>query len=295
MVEQDDRITVRAVDGYSLGATVFKPGVFDGSVAIISAAMAVASRFYGKYARHLAEQGYIALTYDYRGIGDSGPADLRGFQARMRDWAELDMAGVIDWAAEHYRPDRIILVGHSIGGQAAGLIHNSDKVDAMVTVSAQSGYWGFQPGREKYRAWLYVYLAFPLLCRLYGYLPWSRLVPGEDMPRDAGLEWARWARSPDYIFGDKTLDSLRNFPRFTAPILAYSFEDDVWGTRASVDDMMARYTATQVERRHRSPDDVGGNKIGHVGFFLPTSKRLWEEVDSWLQDIAIGSSSGFQK
>jgi predicted alpha/beta hydrolase len=46
---------------------------------------------------------------------------------------------------------------------------------------------------------------------------------------------------------------------------------------------MARYSAAKVERRHRTPDDVGGSKIGHLGFFMPSSKPLWQEVDSWLE------------
>ena len=285
MSEIGGTITIPAADGFSLSGTVFEPQHRLNSVAIINAAMAVPRRFYKIYARHLAEQGHRVFTYDYRGIGDSRPADLKGFPARMRDWAELDMAGMIDWAAKQYQPSEIVLIGHSIGGQAAGLLDNSDKVTSMVTVSAQSGYWGLQPGKEKYRALLYDYFVFPVLSRLYGYLPWSLFASGEDMPKDAALEWAGWSRSPDYIFGDKTLDSLRNFPRFTAPILAYSFEDDVWGSRRSVDNMMARYTATTVERRHRTPEDVGGNKIGHLGFFLPSSKPLWQEVDAWLEQI----------
>lgn len=284
VIESGKDITISALDGFSLAATVFEPSRTSGSAAIINAAMAVPRRFYKRYARHLAQQGYQVVTYDYRGIGDSRPDSLKGFQARMRDWAELDMAAVVEWSKEQFDSERLLLVGHSFGGQAPGLLSNAEKISAMVTLSAQSGYWGLQPGIERYRAWLFVYIAFPLFSRLYGYLPWSRFVSGEDMPKDAALEWAKWARSPDYLFGDKTLDSLRNFRQFKAPILAYSFEDDVWGSKRSVDDMMARYTEAPVERRHRSPKDVGGSKIGHIGFFLPTSEPLWKEVDSWLME-----------
>jgi predicted alpha/beta hydrolase len=285
MIKKGENVTIPAVDGFSLSATLFAPEASSESVAIISAAMAVPRRFYKIYARHLALQGHLAVTYDYRGIGDSRPAVLKGFRARMRDWAELDMAGVIEWVTNQYQPSKIVLIGHSIGGQAAGLLDNSEKVTAMVTVSAQSGYWGLQPGKEKYRGWFFGYIAFPFLSRLYGYLPWSRFASGEDMPKDVALEWASWSRSPDYLFGDKTLDSLRNFPRFTAPILAYSFEDDVWGSRRSVDNMMARYTAVEMDRRHRTTEAVGGNKIGHLGFFLPSSEALWQEADTWLEQI----------
>jgi predicted alpha/beta hydrolase len=276
--------TIQAIDGFALAATVYEPSIGHESVAIVNAATAVPRNFYADYANHLCQAGHTVIIYDYRGIGESRPANLKKFPAMMHDWAELDMAGVIEWANIFYRPRHILLIGHSIGGQAAGLLNNSDKISAMVTISAQSGYWALVPSPEKYRIWFVVHFLIPILCWIYGYLPWSRLARGEDLPKGVALEWANWCRSKDYLFGSKTLDSLRNFRKFTAPILAYSFSDDAWATRQSVDKMMAHYTQAVVERRHRAPHDVNGNKIGHIGFFRPPAHALWQEVDEWIQN-----------
>jgi predicted alpha/beta hydrolase len=274
--------TIPATDGFELAATIFEPKGDPGSVTIISAAMATPRRLYDVYARYLSRAGHFVVTYDYRGTGDSRPESLKGFQARMREWAEQDMSGVIAWARAQCSPCPLFLVGHSFGGQAAGLLENTADVRAMVTVSSQSGYWGLHPGIEKVRVWFFAHVGFFLLSSLYGYLPWSRLVRGEDLPKQAALEWARWSRSPDYLGGDRTLESRRNFPRFTAPILAYSFSDDVWGSARSVDAMMSYYTGASLERRHVTPDDLGLDKIGHIGFFKSTARPLWREVDDWL-------------
>jgi len=276
--------TIQAIDGFTLAATVYEPGIDHESVVIINAATAVPRDFYADYANHLSQAGHIAVIYDYRGIGESRPANLKGFSAKMRNWVELDMAGVIEWASNLYRPRHILLIGHSIGGQAAGLLNNSDKISAMVTFSAQSGYWALVPSSEKYRIWFVLYFLIPILCWVYGYLPWSRFARGEDLPKGVALEWASWCRSQDYLFGDKTLESLQNFRKFTAPILAYSFSDDAWASRYSVDKMMAHYNQAMVERRHRTPQDIDGNKIGHIGFFRPTASELWQEVDEWIQN-----------
>ena len=274
--------TIHARDGFELAATLFEPGKTVERVLIINGATGVPRGYYAAYAQHLSRTGHLALTYDYRGTGQSRPANLKGFAARMRDWAELDMAGVIDWASAFYQPRCLILVGHSIGGQAAGLLDNSEKVGAMLTVSAQSGYWALAPALEKYRLWFYVYLLIPILSHLFGYLPWSRLGRGEDLPRGVALEWARWCRCPDYLCGDKTLASLRNFANFTAPVRAYSFSDDKWGTKIAVNAMMARYIHAPMEHLHRTPQDNGGHKIGHLGFFQPNSMKLWRETDQWI-------------
>jgi len=119
----------------------------------------------------------------------------------------------------------------------------------------------------------------PLLTRLWGYAPWSRLGLGEDLPKPAALQWAGWLRTREYLLGDDSLP-LERYETFTAPVLAYSFADDKWGTAKSVDAMMKAYP--NVERRHVAPADFGLTSIGHVGFFRPTSKLLWNEVIDWL-------------
>jgi predicted alpha/beta hydrolase len=278
--------TIPTADGFSLAASVFEPISNPKYVTIISAAMATPRRLYKVYASYLSTMGHFVVTYDYRGTGDSRPKKLKGFQARMRDWAEYDMSGVIAWAQAQYDRRPLFLVGHSFGGQVAGLLENASDVRAMVTVSSQSGYWGLHPGVEKYRVWFFAHIGFWLLASLYGYLPWSRFVRGEDLPKQVALDWASWSRLPDYLIGDRTLESRRNFPHFIAPILAYSFSDDVWGSKRSVDAMMSYYTGAPLERRHVAPDDLGLEKIGHIGFFKATARALWREVDTWLEEQA---------
>ncbi len=276
-------LPIAALDGCELAATVFTPAGPPDRVAIISAAIAVPGTFYRHLAGYLAGQGWLALTYDYRGIAKSRPADLKGFHATARQWAEEDMAGALAWAKARYPQAEIVLIGHSFGGQAAGLLPDLSRVRAMVTISAQSGYWRLQPGFEKVKVWFYVHIVFPSLCALYGYLPWSRFARGEDLPKAAALEWASWCRLPDYLFDDPALDARRRFARFTAPILAYSVDDDVWGSAKAVEAMMAGYTAAQVERRHIHPSDAGTGRLGHLGFFLPKAARLWPAMLDWVE------------
>lgn len=284
MQERNEWIT--ATDGFPLAATAFEPEAGRALAAVvISAAMGTPRGFYARFARFLAERGHAVVTYDYRGIGESRPASLRGFDARMRDWVEKDMPAVIEWTHGGHPAGALFHVGHSIGGQLAGLLANGDRIDAMVTVSAQSGYWGLHAFPERYRVWLFVHLGFQALTAVLGYLPWRRMVGGEDMPAGVALEWARWARSPGYVLDDPTLPVAR-FARFTAPILAYSFTDDVWGSARSVAAMMSAYTAARVELRDVSPAGAGVERLGHVGFFRPAAVRLWEEVAAWLERIS---------
>ena len=279
---KSNQTTIPAKDGFPLAATVYKKDETVSSAVIISSATAVPQRFYRHYAHAVAEAGHIAVTYDYRGIGGSRPSSLRGFAARASDWGLLDMAGVVDWVRSELKPDRLYLVGHSVGGQVAGLLDNSESIDAMITLSAQSGHWRLQGGEQKWAVAWHVHVTLPLFASLFGYMPWSWFGSAEDLPKGAALQWSRWCRDPLYLLGDEALP-LHRYRAFSAPVLAYSIDDDKWGTARAVDAMMSAYPA--VERRHVEPQEYGLSSLGHFGYFRPAARDLWLDGIAWLNGI----------
>jgi len=72
---------------------------------------------YDHVARYLNEQGWHALGYDHRGHGRSP-----GRQGALKQGDDLlhDLATVIDAARAAYPGQRLLLVGHSLGGVIAG-------------------------------------------------------------------------------------------------------------------------------------------------------------------------------
>lgn len=283
-------VEIPARDGFTLRGSEYGCNAAE-QIVIVSSATAVPRRFYRHFAGALVDAGFGVLTYDYRGIGESRPRSLRGFGARMRDWGLLDMAGVIDWAKDRYPQASLSMVGHSVGGQVAGLLDNADALAGMVTFSSQSGHWRLQGGEQKLAVALHMHLSFPLLAKTFGYIPWSRFGGAEDLPRGVALEWARWCRDRRYLLGDPTLP-LERYAAFEAPVLAYSFDDDKWGTEQAVDAMMQAYP--NLERRHVTPASAGLPALGHFGFFRPDASALWPEVITWLQGRASMESRSAQ-
>lgn len=276
MIEVFDT-TIVAKDKFALAATLYGPQTAE-RIAVINSATAVPRRFYRFFAEALAARGWLVVTYDYRGTGGSRPASLRGFEARVRDWAMLDMQGVVDWARAR-RPDKLVFLAHSIGGQIAGLLEDPAGIDGLLTFSSQSGYWRLQGGAQKMMVGFHVHVTLPGAAKLFGYVPWSKFAGGEDLPKGVGLEWARWCRQPNYLFDDDTLP-LTRYGRFPAPVLAYSFDDDDWGTKQAVDAMMQRYP--KVERRHVRARDTDVSRIGHFGYFRQRARPLWDDAFAWL-------------
>ncbi|MEZ4459241.1 MAG: alpha/beta fold hydrolase [bacterium] len=269
-------LEVPARDGFVLHARRYGDGEH---VVLINSATAVPQHYYRHFATFLANAGLCVFTYDYRGIGKSRPKSLRGFDATALDWVTQDMAGMIDWIHASHAPNSLHMGGHSIGGQLAGLLDNADDIDSMVTMSAQSGHWRLQGAEQKLVVAMHVHVTLPVFARGLGYVPWS-WVGAEDLPAGVARQWARWCRDPRYLLGDPTLP-IERYSAFKAPVLAYSIDDDKWGTPQAVDAMMSAYP--NVERKHLIPAELGLNAIAHFGFFKPAASVLWSDVVTWIK------------
>ncbi len=277
-------ITLKAGDGLELGATLYLPAAAGEArrAVLIAPATAVRRAYYDGYARYLSGRGFTVLTLDYRGIGASRPARLRGFQASMHQWGEQDLAGALAWLHSRFPSHRLLAVGHSAGGQLLGLAANNGLLHGLVTVAAQSGYWGLWPRPRRYAMALLWHVAMPGLSHALGYFPASVLRLGEDLPAGVALEWARWCRDPDFLAGRSRRESVRHFGSLAAPILAYSFSDDPFAPRAAVDWLTDLYRSAPRQRRHLSPGQVG-QPIQHFGFFRERLKEpLWSQSAAWL-------------
>jgi predicted alpha/beta hydrolase len=274
--------TFPAKDGFTLAATVFAPPVAPRGAVLINSATAVPRRIYRSFATYLASQGHTVLTYDYRGTGGSRPESLRGFNARMRDWAALDVCGAIDHMRSVWPKLPLAVVGHSIGGVAVGLAPNNNEVSRTLLVASQAGYWRLFHSPEKYRVYLMMRFIGSPIARLMGYMP-GKLGIGEDLPRDVFLEWTDWVMRPRCFFDDTTLAALENFPRYRGPLRAICMLDDPWGTPPAVDLLCSGFTGTTPERINVHPRDVGARKIGHLGFFRSEHRdTLWRDAEKWL-------------
>lgn len=277
--------TLTAKDGAAIAATVFRPQG-DGIPVVIQSATAVPRGYYAKFARHLAEHGFLVVTFDYRGIGGSrGPGSLRHLEGGTSAWAQLDAGAAHAWIREATGRPRALVVGHSIGGQIVGLLPEPQHVAGVLGVAAQSGYWRLWTGARRLQMFVYMHALLPLVANALGHVPgWMGI--GEDLPRSAALEWARWCRTPGYLLGD---DPRRHEPyaRVVGPVLGYSFADDSYAPHANVATWLRFFPSASIEHRHVEPAQLGVKAIGHFGFFRQSfESTLWADARAWLLEHA---------
>lgn len=281
--------TLPAVDGYPLAAYRFE-SVRDNAppkaIIVIAPAMATPQSFYAHFARHLAEQGIVAITFDYRGTGESIQVSMRQTVTDLTTWIEKDCDAVIQFAQATWPTVPLIVVGHSVGGQTAPLLPSRDRVNGLVNIAVGSGARRHNVPSLARKAPLLWHVVVPVLCAVFGYFPGGKIGVVGDLPRGAILQWRRWCLSPDYLLGAEPR-AREAYRTATFPVLALTFADDELLLEAGSRMLHAAYPATQVDYRLIAPAAHGVKRIGHFGFFKPASEAtLWPMVTQWIHAVS---------
>lgn len=276
----EEVVTIPALDGKLLSGSVFQEqGKVPKQITLLASATGVKRQYYGRFASYLARHGHAVITLDYRGIGESRAGSAKESSAAMHEWGELDLSGAVAWARGRFGVEQVNVVGHSVGGQLLGFLHQPEHVKTVVTVGSQSGEVRLWPAPERWRMALLMYGLIPGITRTVGYLPGS-LGIGEDLPPGVALEWARWCRTRDYVVGVEGMSRRQAYGRLRAPILAFGFDDDPYAPAAAVSALMSFYENADVTRRQVRVDEA---RVGHFGFFRDRfEKTFWAEARAFL-------------
>lgn len=286
MTAQDikpETITFQASDGHQLTADVYR-GASPRVGIMISAGTGFPRRFYRHIAAHLASLGAIVLTYDYRGIGDSGGGNLAGSDIEYTDWGRYDMAAALDTLANHCL-DNIPLthVAHSVGGHFVGLMPNHNRLARNAFVSVGSGYIWHHQKRQIPISGFFWWLAGPLQLAMRGYIKSGLLWPGESLPPKVFRTWRRWCQKPRYFETemDTTL-SPQYFDQVTSPIRCWIPVDDPIATPRTAQVILDFYKNSETQITTIKPADFGRKKIDHQGAFTKGMQPLWDDIYGWL-------------
>lgn len=269
---------IEAADGYPIACTLYEASSEVRGRIVVAGATGVPQGFYRRFAEFAALQGYAVVTFDYRGIGKSKPRSLKGFDANILHWAGYDLASVVDEMSRDDLP--LFMVGHSFGGHAFGLLPNHQRIARFYTFATGAGWAGWMPALEGLKVRFLWKFVTPVLARWKGYLPWSLLRNGEDLPLGVYRQWRRWCRYPHYFFDDPRMSHLADsFAAVRTPIVAANALDDTWAPPASRDAFMRAYRNAPQRFLDLDPKPLSG--IGHMGYFRAKAEPLWAEVLKW--------------
>tara|TARA_R110002012_G_scaffold259550_1_gene441101 strand:- start:1760 stop:2614 length:855 start_codon:yes stop_codon:yes gene_type:complete len=264
-----------ASDGYQLSAALFKASTPSKALVVIASATGVPKPYYSKYAAYLAETGlFDALTFDYRGIGESLHGPIKAFDAKMSDWGRLDLQAALSWGFGNY--EKVFVIGHSVAGQVLPLAELSSRISAIWFIGSQCAANRLWDGMQRLLVDIFWKVSLPLTTKLLGYMPGIAVGGGPPLPKHVALEWRSWGLHPQGIWkDDKTVKE--KFEALTMPIHFVGVHDDhMMAPPRAVKFLQAQYSNTQTTHEQLNPSDFGLKEIGHFGFFRSRfNDKLW--------------------
>jgi predicted alpha/beta hydrolase len=248
---------------------------------LVSSATGVLQHYYWSFARHFASLGFAVLTFDYRGIGQSGGDATKAgrVSCTLEDWGANDQAAAVAFLKGRYPDAELILVTHSIGGQLLGFNPRLGEFARVVMVASQSGYWKLYPGWHRIKMWVFWHVLIPVLSPLFNYFPAAKLGLFENLPRGVATQWMRWGRHPDYMMGFRKPE-YSYFNQLSCPLLILSFPADPYAPEEAVDWLARQFPRAEVSRVHYTME---GKRPGHFGYFKRgRGDLLWNKTTKWL-------------
>jgi predicted alpha/beta hydrolase len=283
-------VRIAAADGFVLRGWLYDPfpSRASGRAALFCAGGGIPARVYRRFAAWLAAaHGLPVLLFDYRGIGRSRPESLRGFDARLEDWAEQDCAAAIAWLRARYPGARLAGITHSIGALVLAATPNARELERFLLIAAHTGYCGDYHPRWRLLMTLFWHRFVPGLAALVGYFPGRRLGLGEDLPGGFARQWGRRREAAIEIDSPRVAAGLARLRELRGAALALTFTDDGFATPGGTQRMLAQLPQLKVEHRVLSPEQAHLRRIGHFGFFRPYAEAtLWRPVGEWLLNPA---------
>jgi predicted alpha/beta hydrolase len=229
-------------------------GAGGGPFALILPAMGVPARYYRPFAAALHAEGFAVVAADLRGNGASTPLPDR----RSRyGYAELvdDIAAMCAALAERRGTRPLLLVGHSLGGQAALLhlaLRGGADVAGVALVATGLPYWRNYPGARRYGVLAFSQTIGVVSSALGVWPGWGF---GGRQARRVMTDWAYTARAGRYprLAG---ADAEAALATVRTPVLVVSVDSDAYTPAPVVDHLAAKLTAAPIERAHIGADTL---------------------------------------
>ncbi len=273
-------LKISTKDGYKISIILREPNNKRKGVVQIQGGIGLSQELYSNFATYVTQNGYTTVTFDYRGIGKSKPAKLKGFKADIIDWGELDMAGVFDWVVKKYPSDKKIMVAHSIGGALVGLMENNVRIDQLFLIASSKAYW---KDMSKPFRWVIppIWSFFiPVHSFIFGYVKMKKFKLGEDVPKGVALRWWKWSKNKNYFEDDfKKSKKLHRYDQIKIPLTSIQISDDPIANKMTSNKLLKYYENAQIKIWEIRPKQLEVAKIGHVGFFSRKFKKtLWSDL-----------------
>lgn len=272
-------LVLQTPDQFPISVKIFEPEIPNRKLLVINSATGVRQQVYFSFAKYLAEQGFTVITYDYRGIGESKPRKMKGFEASMRIWGTNDFKTVTTFIKENYPDYTKFCLGHSVGALILGMNEDSVIFKKFIFVASQDAYIGHLSWHVAVTAALGFGIAVPVTVILKGYFPAHRFGLGESLPKGSAYDWRTLIlnkKSTSRLYEKIEKDHSKDLNQEAFIIHA---EDDSWVTMKGMESLMNNsYPNMKKNYREIKVSESPKKQVGHINFFRSYNRSLWKII-----------------
>ena len=223
----------------------------------------------------LAEHGIRTLALDFRGHGESGTPAARGGDWMFDDLVREDLPALARAARERWPNDRLVFIGHSLGGHVALAAVGTGvaEADAVAVIAANVWLPSEEPNLFVRARKAAVVRCMRALTRARGYFPARALRLGSDDEAARYVEgWTRnWDRD-GWASADGNIDYFAAMAGIRIPVLALSsLADEFLCTPQAAFRFVSRATRARIRFELVRRADHGGAPPDHMGLVTTRS------------------------
>ncbi|OWR15267.1 alpha/beta fold hydrolase [Chryseobacterium sp. VAUSW3] len=272
-------LVLQTPDQFPISVKIFEPEIPKRKLLVINSATGVRQQVYFSFAKYLATQGFTVITYDYRGIGESKPRKMKGFEASMRIWGTRDFKTITGFIKENYPDYTKFCLGHSVGALILGMNEDSVIFKKFIFIATQDAYIGHLSWRVAVTAALGFGIAVPVTVILKGYFPAHRFGLGESLPKGSAYDWRTLIlnkKSTGRLYEKIEKDYSKDLNQEAFIIHA---EDDSWVTMKGMESLMNNsYPNMKKTYREIKVSESPKKQVGHINFFRSYNRVLWKII-----------------
>lgn len=282
-----EKVKIQCSDNFKLSASLYQPKSAKAAV-MIAPATGIKKEFYNSFASYLCGHGYLVITFDNRGIGESKEQphnqNINNFNASLINWGRLDMTAVLEYLKQLYPNYQYHLIGHSAGAQLAGLMKNANELTSMCCYGGSSGSLKYSKYPFKIKSYFFLNIFIPLSNFFFGETRSQYVGMGEPLPKLVAQQWSKWCNGNGYVKVDlDTTIQKHLYYELSIPALWIHATDDEIANINNVNDMLSVYPNLDAKILTLDPNKLGCTHIGHMTFFSSKNKKLWSYALNWLE------------
>ena len=252
---------------------------------IVWPALGVKASYYETLANELCSRGFLVFTADLRGNGKSSIRPSRKVNFGYADVLDQEFTSVVQHVAKTFPDKKILLFGHSIGGQLSCLFasRKTVKIDGLILSGTCSVYYKGWNGFSAYRI-LALTQFINLVSKLTGYFPGKKLGFGGTEARGLMADWSKQARSGRYEIDNDSYNYEKELRLIKLPILSISYEGDEMAPKGAVEHLLNKLSLAKKEHIHLLRGDSRNESFSHFNW-VKKPKNIVEIVDNWVAGI----------